>query len=120
MTKTREKAERAQMIVQLKLDGVEYEIDLFDLRSRERMEIERHAEMPWIRILREGWIESETVLAFAAYLAVQRKGVSALTFDGFLDQLDEHKGKVTVRAIAKGEELSERPTGTQPTTGSQS
>lgn len=124
--KKRAARERARLILELELDGVKYEIDLFDLRAGERMEIERHAEMPWIRILREGWIESETVLTYAAYLAVRRKGVTAPSFDEFLEQLDEHKASVTIRAEAPDERPAdaeaegERPTETQPTTGSQS
>lgn len=113
-------AERAHLFLRLELDGVAYELDLFDLRARERMELEAHMEKPWARILDEGWVESETFLLYAGYLAMRRKGVSALTFDDFLDQADQHKPKVELRMIRPGEELPERPTATPQTTGSQS
>jgi len=117
--------ERSQLLLSFTLEGVRYELDLFNLRSGERQEIEQHASMPWARILRDGWLESETVLSYAAYLAVQRKGMTAITYEQLLDQLDENRVVVDLRLVrpgegaAEGDEDGQRPTTTPQTTGSQ-
>lgn len=68
------------------IDGKTYDLTISDqkLPRRERIEIEEYMGMPWSVLVQGGWLESEKLQTFLAYVAMRRRRPTA-TLDEVLD-----------------------------------
>ena len=91
------------------IDGKTYDLTISDqkLPRRERIEIEEYMGMPWSVLLQDGWLESEKLLTFLAYVAARRRRPT-ITLDEVLDAKElsvdfgeKPEGRPTQAASAK-------------------
>lgn len=103
-----------KLILTATIGESKFPINLLNLKVRERVALEEHMGMPYIRIQSEdGWIVSEKLLTFAGYLAKRRRDPS-FTYEDFCDLLDEEKATLK---LGEEEDKPARPTKSRKTSG---
>ena len=110
------KKKKPTLILTAKVDEEEHKINLLDLRIRERIALEEFMDAPYLVIQSEGWVISEKVLAFGAYLAI-RRGDPTFVLEQVYDLMDEEKLSVT---LGGEDEKPARPTRSRKTRGAKS
>lgn len=98
-------AKQPKLIATVTVGEQTYEIDVLDLKTRERIALEEFMGMPLLKIQAEGWVLSEKALSYIGFLAKSRKAPT-FTYEQFLDAADDGGASIVLSDGSEGKKAA--------------